>query len=409
VFWASGAAMFLRVEALREAGLLDEIFYAHMEEIDLSWRLKLLGYKIFCVPNSVVYHIGGQTPLENVYYLKVRNNVIVLLKNYSLLYLIWRLPIRIILDLLSMILYLLQEEDGRKKSFSVVKAYVWSLKNFRRILISRKQCQPKRRLSDNLLEESIMQKSVAIQCYLMNRKYFWQMGGLPHPLSYYMVTMMEKNKHPQQKPNSRKYYGKYMKMLHCNLTNVSSFNVIKDLLRMDDPVLDVGCGIGYLSRLFKNYIGVDTNIFALKIAKEHFHNCDWILASATMLPFKDKCFKYAISYDCIEHICDVKSFLLEMTRVSEKSIIGSVDFGSWYKIITKTIRHDPTHFFELPCDQLVKLIGKYVKIDRILLTCGIFSLPRRLNRFLARYFPEYLLVMISDMVEEKAVSYKVSC
>ena len=61
VFWASGAALFIRRHAFNEVGGLDEDFYAHMEEIDLCWRLKNRGYSIGSCRSSHVYHVGGGT------------------------------------------------------------------------------------------------------------------------------------------------------------------------------------------------------------------------------------------------------------------------------------------------------------------------------------------------------------
>ncbi len=61
VFWATGAAMFIRLADYREAGGLDGRFFAHMEEIDLCWRLRSRGRGIVCIPQSVVYHVGGAT------------------------------------------------------------------------------------------------------------------------------------------------------------------------------------------------------------------------------------------------------------------------------------------------------------------------------------------------------------
>ncbi len=84
VFWASGACMMIRSEDYWKAGALDEDFFAHMEEIDLCWRLKSRGKRIVCIPDSVVYHIGGGT-LSNTHprktYLNYRNNLIMLYKN----------------------------------------------------------------------------------------------------------------------------------------------------------------------------------------------------------------------------------------------------------------------------------------------------------------------------------------
>lgn len=59
VFWATGACLMIRSEIFRKTGGFDDAFFAHMEEIDLCWRINSRGFKIVCVPQSVVYHVGG--------------------------------------------------------------------------------------------------------------------------------------------------------------------------------------------------------------------------------------------------------------------------------------------------------------------------------------------------------------
>lgn len=84
VFWATGAALFVRTDIYEKAGGLDERFFAHMEEIDLCWRMKTMGYQLWCIPQSVVYHLGGGSlPAENPKktYLNFRNNLLLLHKN----------------------------------------------------------------------------------------------------------------------------------------------------------------------------------------------------------------------------------------------------------------------------------------------------------------------------------------
>lgn len=84
VLWATGAALMIRSKLYWEAGGLDARFFAHQEEIDLCWRLRARGYKIVCVPQSVVYHVGGASlPKQNSKktFLNFRNNMILLYKN----------------------------------------------------------------------------------------------------------------------------------------------------------------------------------------------------------------------------------------------------------------------------------------------------------------------------------------
>jgi GT2 family glycosyltransferase len=103
IFWATGAAMFIRASAFRKVKGFDNFFFAHMEEIDLCWRLQLAGYKIMCCPSSVVYHVGGGTlpkGNERKVYLNFRNNIIMLSKNLRWQEKIWKLPFRFFLDML---------------------------------------------------------------------------------------------------------------------------------------------------------------------------------------------------------------------------------------------------------------------------------------------------------------------
>lgn len=84
IFWASGAALFIRAAVYREMGGFDPYFFAHMEEVDLCWRLQRAGYRIGYCPDSVVYHVGGGSlPQGNPrkLYLNFRNNLIMLRKN----------------------------------------------------------------------------------------------------------------------------------------------------------------------------------------------------------------------------------------------------------------------------------------------------------------------------------------
>lgn len=86
VLWATGACMMIRSKDYWDAGGLDGRFFAHNEEIDLCWRLRLMGRQIYCIPESEVYHVGGGTlPKSNPMktFLNFRNNLTMLYKNLS--------------------------------------------------------------------------------------------------------------------------------------------------------------------------------------------------------------------------------------------------------------------------------------------------------------------------------------
>ncbi len=84
VFWATGACLMVRSQLYQDVGGLDKDFFAHMEEIDLCWRIRLAGNDLMMVPASHVYHLGGGSlPQGNPRktYLNFRNNLLLLHKN----------------------------------------------------------------------------------------------------------------------------------------------------------------------------------------------------------------------------------------------------------------------------------------------------------------------------------------
>lgn len=100
-FWASGGCMFVRADVYHRMGGLDKDLYAHMEEVDLCWRMKNSGYKIAYCGASTVYHIGGSVisygSPQKIFY-NYRNSLILLLKNLPFSKLWWMLPFRLVLD-----------------------------------------------------------------------------------------------------------------------------------------------------------------------------------------------------------------------------------------------------------------------------------------------------------------------
>jgi GT2 family glycosyltransferase len=130
IFWATGAALFIRLKDYREAGGLDGRFFAHMEEIDLCWRLRSRGRGIVCIPQSVVYHVGAATlKKENPRktFLNFRNNLLMLYKNLPEGELKKVLFIRGALDWLAAFVFLLKG-DGKN-----ARAVIQARKEFKRI------------------------------------------------------------------------------------------------------------------------------------------------------------------------------------------------------------------------------------------------------------------------------------
>lgn len=115
VFWASGAALFVRAELYRKLGGLNEYFFAHQEEIDFCWRLQRAGYKVYCCAESVVYHVGGGTlPKGNSrkVFLNFRNNLVMMARNMPFFEAMWKISLRFFLDALSAVKSLAAGEYG---------------------------------------------------------------------------------------------------------------------------------------------------------------------------------------------------------------------------------------------------------------------------------------------------------
>jgi GT2 family glycosyltransferase len=111
IFWASGACLMIRAGLFHELGGFDDSFFAHMEEIDLCWRAKLLGCQVWVAPQSQVFHIGGGTlPNDSPHklYLNYRNNLRMLYKNLPGKRRFVTLALRVLLDYLSAFIYLFQ-------------------------------------------------------------------------------------------------------------------------------------------------------------------------------------------------------------------------------------------------------------------------------------------------------------
>ncbi len=132
VFWASGACMFIKADYFHEAGGFDENFFAHMEEIDLCWRLKLSGKIIAYCPDSVVYHVGGGTlPKTNPQktYLNFRNSLWVMAKNLPAKKFYKLLPVRLALDELAALKFLIN--GNYKNSIAVLRAHIGFIRKLR--------------------------------------------------------------------------------------------------------------------------------------------------------------------------------------------------------------------------------------------------------------------------------------
>ncbi len=147
IFWATGACMFIRSKLYIGSGGLDEDYFAHMEEIDICWRLKNQGYRISVVPQSTVYHVGGGTlPNNNPHklYLNYRNNLYLLYKNLPARGFVRNIIVRMILDGISMGLYLIKLQ--LRFFWAVPRAHFSFYRNIGKLRAKRKALQAVRKV-----------------------------------------------------------------------------------------------------------------------------------------------------------------------------------------------------------------------------------------------------------------------
>ncbi len=151
IFWASGVAMFVKRSVAEELGGFDEDFFMQMEEIDLSWRMKLAGYHVRSVPSSVVMHEGGASlqggTAEKIYF-NHRNNVTMILKNRSLAGLLWVVPLRLLLEVAALLFYLTQFPGVLKKSGAVCRALIDNVRKLSLTIKKRHKVQAMRIVGD---------------------------------------------------------------------------------------------------------------------------------------------------------------------------------------------------------------------------------------------------------------------
>ncbi len=174
VFWATGACLFIKSEVFKEAGGFDEDFFAHMEEIDLCWRLNQKGFKIYYQGKSKVYHVGGGTlsasnPRKT--HLNFRNGLSLLIKHLPTSELLWKLPVRLTLDWFASILFLISGKPA--DGWAVLTAHIAFFRNF---ISDRKKRYntPKSELTRKLFGR--YRKLLPLQYFIFKKKTFGELG-----------------------------------------------------------------------------------------------------------------------------------------------------------------------------------------------------------------------------------------
>ncbi len=170
IFWASGACMFVRASAFHEVGGFDSDFWAHMEEIDLCWRLKSRGLKIMYQPESVVYHLGGGTlsyGSPRKIYLNFRNNLYMLFKNLPKNQFKRIFLTRMILDGIAAVKFILGLNF--REFWAVLKAHFLFYQNLGKLIIKRKEVQKEVLVKEH---REVYQKSIMWKFFIERKRRF---------------------------------------------------------------------------------------------------------------------------------------------------------------------------------------------------------------------------------------------
>lgn len=178
VFWASGAALFVRSTVFQELGGFEPEYFAHAEEIDLCWRMKRAGYRVMVEPESTVYHVGGGTlnyDTPRKAYLNFRNTLVTSFKNEHATRLIWWLPVRLLLDGLAAILFLSQGKINHIRS--ILRAHLHFYGHLG-LWIKRRDLRSKEiaaaRIGPSRIDEGRVADSIALHYYLLGHTRFSQ-------------------------------------------------------------------------------------------------------------------------------------------------------------------------------------------------------------------------------------------
>jgi len=170
IFWATGACLLVRAEVYRKFGGLDEDFFAHMEEIDLCWKINRTRQQVYYCGKSVVYHVGaGTLGYENPKktYLNFRNGLMMILKHLDSGEMMYKLPFRLLLDWLALVVYALKGEY--KNSLAVLRAHLHFFGSMRHTYKKREHIRSQWPTYSRM---AIHRGSILVDYYLKKKKLF---------------------------------------------------------------------------------------------------------------------------------------------------------------------------------------------------------------------------------------------
>ncbi len=180
VFWASGGCLMVRADLYHKLGGLEPDLYAHMEEVDLCWRLKNAGYRIGYIGQSTVFHVGGSVisygSPQKLFY-NFRNSLILLLKNERARRLVWLMPLRLVLDGIAGIQML--AVGNLKGTLTIIKAHFNFYGSLGKWLKARREAQ---KHVTHRNTAGIFPRSIIWQYFALRKKKFSKLNWKPDPL-----------------------------------------------------------------------------------------------------------------------------------------------------------------------------------------------------------------------------------
>ena len=321
VFWASGVCILIRRAALADTGGLDEVMFCYMEEIDLCWRLHLMGWRVGYVPTAIVYHIGYYSLDMRVVrrmYLNHRNSMIMLIKNYSARSLAWILPIKIGLELFILTGALLRNPQ---RSRAVLLSFGWLALHV-----------PTR------AADAAGGAGAAPRCRMRRSSssstWGWRRSGTSSsasgrsPTFRTSIGVLHRPLHPGQKPREgEQVHPERRDFLYAYLdqapTGLALMRAVEcDLFAhhaFERPILDVGCGDGTFARMLFNGVIVDAAVDAdpQEAERARATRCyaEVRVGNAEALPFESGAAASVLCNSVLAMVPDCDAALSEIHRV----------------------------------------------------------------------------------------------
>jgi hypothetical protein len=169
-FYLTGTTMVLKKHLWKKAGRYDERYFLYGEDLDWSWRARMLGYKLKYVPTSIVYHKWQSSRrIAPVVYLLERNWLCTILKNYSSKTLVSLMPRYLMLKTLKTLWMLLHGE--RNEKLAIPKAFIWNIAHLRKSLQKREEIQSIRKISDSEIQKKMLKGSYELYLWLGTEKH----------------------------------------------------------------------------------------------------------------------------------------------------------------------------------------------------------------------------------------------